>query len=199
MGTMTALENPRHERFAQLVASGVTGSAAYRQVRGKDMPGAGAMAHKWMKKVKGRVKELKDAAEAVQKTATEDKMRRVADEAGEAVARIVGRALSLEEMLAFLALSVITPIGKLDGANMLTHSIETTSMPGPDADAGSLPLHKLKAHDKLKAIELSAKLQGMLVEKVDLNAKVATTPDAILSAVRMSPALRGLPLPSGNS
>lgn len=180
---MAALDNPRHEKFAVLVARGKSPSEAHREVYGSE----GKTAHEGGSKVArrgkvpARIAELKARAGKLEEDATERLIEKKAAQTADAVARIIGAALTQAEMLAFLTNAVITPIGKLDAGSMLTHSIETTSMPGPNADAGSLPLHKLKAQDKLRAIELAAKLQGFLTEKVEVTDK---TPRETLDQIR---------------
>ena len=64
---MPILENPRHERFAQLRASGKTGSDSYRAIAGKDARYADVRADQLMKMsgVRERIEELK--AEAADK------------------------------------------------------------------------------------------------------------------------------------
>jgi hypothetical protein len=58
---MPPLENPRHERFAQLRASGKTGTEAYRTIKGKGAKNADVQADHLMNKpgVRERVEELK--------------------------------------------------------------------------------------------------------------------------------------------
>lgn len=60
-------------------------------------------------------------------------------------------AVSIEEKRNFLARVIRTPIGELDETSDLVHSLEYT-------EHGK----KIKAHDKLKAIELDAKIAGEL-------------------------------------
>jgi hypothetical protein len=61
---MPILENPRHERFAQLRASGKTGSDSYRAIAGKDARYADVRADQLMKMpgVRERIEELKAEA-----------------------------------------------------------------------------------------------------------------------------------------
>ena len=61
---MPILENPRHERFAQLRASGKTGSDSYRAIAGKDARYADVRADQLMKMpgVRERIEELKREA-----------------------------------------------------------------------------------------------------------------------------------------
>jgi hypothetical protein len=58
---MPYLENPRHERFAQLRASGTSGSEAYRTIMGRDARNADVRADQLTSKpgVRERVEELK--------------------------------------------------------------------------------------------------------------------------------------------
>ena len=61
---MGPLKNSRYEKFAQMVASGLTGSEAYRQVAGATAgKNADVLAARWMDSpgVRERVNELKEA------------------------------------------------------------------------------------------------------------------------------------------
>ncbi len=60
---MASLKNVRHEKFAQCVASGLTGADAYRQVRNYTGKEADGNAANWMNRpgVRERVAELKEA------------------------------------------------------------------------------------------------------------------------------------------
>jgi hypothetical protein len=61
---VATLKNSRHEKFAQCVASGLTGSEAYRQVAGATAgKNADVLAARWMDSpgVRERVAELKEA------------------------------------------------------------------------------------------------------------------------------------------
>jgi hypothetical protein len=61
---MPVLENPKHEKFAQLRASGKTGSDSYRGVEGANTRNADVKADQWMKNpdVAARIRELQEAA-----------------------------------------------------------------------------------------------------------------------------------------
>lgn len=54
----------------------------------------------------------------------------------------------------------------------------------------------VKDNDLVSIILADAKLAGELTEKVDVSGRIQTTPEDVLAAVRMSPAIRGLPLPA---
>jgi hypothetical protein len=58
---MPELANIRHEKFAQGVASGLTGAEAYRRVAGSNSKNADVCANDWMKQagVKERIAELR--------------------------------------------------------------------------------------------------------------------------------------------
>ena len=60
---MASLKNVRHEKFAQCVASGLTGADAYRQVMNYTGKEADGNAANWMNRpgVRERVNELKEA------------------------------------------------------------------------------------------------------------------------------------------
>jgi hypothetical protein len=61
---MPVLDNPRHEKFAQLRASGKTGSDAYRGVAGADAKNPDVMADKWQhtSDIAARIAELQAEA-----------------------------------------------------------------------------------------------------------------------------------------
>jgi hypothetical protein len=63
---MPVLDNPRHEKFAQLRASGKTGSDSYRGVAGANAKNPDVMADKWQRapEIAARIKELQAEASA---------------------------------------------------------------------------------------------------------------------------------------
>jgi hypothetical protein len=68
------LDNPAHEAFAQTVAQGINPTQAYREVTGKNNPGAKVMAHRWVTKVNQRVRQIQ-AASATATTLTMQERR----------------------------------------------------------------------------------------------------------------------------
>jgi phage terminase small subunit len=133
--------NPRQERFAQLVAGGMPASRAYRE--------AGYSA-------KGTASEtcaakLLRIAKVASYVAT---LRMEAKEKGETAAY-----LTLEEKRKFLRELVTTPVGDVDEKSPLCQSFKFTK------DG-----HEYKLPDKLRALELDAKLAGEMTEKVEHSA-----------------------------
>lgn len=192
---MPALANKRHEAYAQARARGIEGADAWIAVRPNvSRKTAYGQVCRFAKDaaILQRIAELTAKGADTIAKAVDKLVEEQAGETAKTVARIVGEALTQAEMLAWLSNAVVTPIGNLDGASMLTHSIETTSLPGPEKDAGALPLHKLKAHDKVRCIELAAKLQGFLVEKVEatVDDKRVKPPDERARLLRESIARR---------
>lgn len=63
---MPVLDNPRHEQFGQLRASGKTGSDSYRGVAGANAKNPDVMADKWQRvpEIAARIKELQEEASA---------------------------------------------------------------------------------------------------------------------------------------
>ena len=88
---MLCLSNRRHERFAQLVAKGDSGGAAYRVVCGAKAASAHAAASRLLRiaKVSARIAEIQKAA-------------------------VCASVMTLLEKRQFLALIVRTPIGQID-------------------------------------------------------------------------------------
>lgn len=122
---MALLKNAKHERFAQLIALGEPKGAAYEKVFGKKVP-QNATALLKTPDVVARVQQIRE--EAAKKT-----------------------AISLEEINAFLADIIRTPIGKVNETSPLCQSFKVT-MTGTE----------YKMPDKLRALELAAKLAGYL-------------------------------------
>lgn len=138
---MPALDNPRHERFCQLVAAlkpdGTVRSdmEAYQLAYGCDIEQAHSNA--WRLKadegVNKRISELKQPIL--------DKF-----------------ALTMEESLQFLAKVVRTPAGEVDENHILAQSVKRS----PE---GAVTEVKMPA--KLEALTLNAKLQGWLTDKTE--------------------------------
>jgi len=132
---MPILKNQKHERFAQLVATGMSATEAYRRVYKTTVKVAGSAGGRLLKNV------------GIQQRLTE-----LQQKAAE------GAVMTLQEMLEFLARVRRTPIGEVDERSDLCQSAEYT-------EDG----RKFKMPDKLRAVELSAKLQGLFKEKVEVS------------------------------
>ncbi len=131
---MPILKNQRHERFAQLVATGKSATEAYRKVYKTTVKVAGSAGGRLLKNV-----QIQQRMAELQQKAAE------------------GAVMSLQEKLEYLAAVKRTPIGEVNETSPLCQSVEWT-------ESGK----KLKMPDKLKAIELSAKLQGEFKERVEV-------------------------------
>ena len=144
---MPALDNPRHERFAQLVATAKedgsvrSDTEAYQIAYGCDYDQANANA--WRLKgddgINQRILELKQPIS--------DKF-----------------ALTKDESLQFLADIVRTPIGKIDEMHPLAQAVKRS----PEGN-----VVEVKMPAKLDALTLNAKLQGWLVERQESSVKLA--------------------------
>jgi hypothetical protein len=134
--------NPRQERFAQLVATGMPGGRAYEEagyaVKSPDVAESAAARLLTDVRVSAYVNEVRAAAKAK----------------GEEAAY-----LTLEEKRKFLRDVVTTPIGEVDERNRLAQALKVTR--------GG---REIKLPDKLRALELDAKLAGELKEKVEHSA-----------------------------
>lgn len=157
---MSALKNGKHEKFAQAVAKNENPANTYQNLYGVSEKSSAECASRLTRngKVSARIDELRSRAEQLLTDSLQKRAEKLAD-------IDFGTVLSIAEKRAFLAAVVRTPLGKLDAMSPLIHSLETTGDTGPDAK--DFPINKLKAHDKLRAIELDSKLAGELTEKVD--------------------------------
>lgn len=178
------LKNPRHEAFAQAVASGTSGTEAYRRVYGAK---ANKNAENLACRLSRNVNVRQRVSELQQKSAT-------------------ATTLSLQEKREFLAKLVRTPIGSIDETSELCQAAEYQVSGGlrgrlrrGQADRGNeqgeteVTTVRIKLADKLKAIELDAKLAGEFTEDHRVTLTVQTSPDVVLDTVRtMSPVLAGL-------
>ena len=163
---MPQLDNPRHERFCQLVAKGAYYQAAYGEVYDKSGKSAANMGSKLLEDIgiRNRVKELQ--AEGASDT-----------------------VLTIAAANKYCLDVVTTPVGEVDETSPLCQQYEIT----PEKTKYRMP-------DKLRAIELTMKLQGKLREgnaapapAVNVN---ITLPRSLLDAIQEQ---RRLSLVGGNS
>ena len=148
---MSLLSNPRHERFAQLVATGQSAAEAYRAVYGAK----GKAAENSGSRLLGNVGVSARIAELQQKAAEK-------------------AVLTLVEKREFLRRVVMTAIRDVDERSNLCQSVECT-------DKG----RKFRMPDKLRAIELDAKLAGEFLEQSDVNLTVHASLSAEERAARL--------------
>lgn len=166
---MAQLDNPRHEKFAQGLAKGMTGSKAYRHAYGDQVKAPRQQAHDLLKDtdISRRVKELQGKAAS-------------------------GDVMTLQQEMEYLTKAILTPIDQIDETSIFCQRVK-------HSETG----RELWMVDKLRAMEMLIRLKGeFAAEKVELSGLLKTTSEEVLNAVRMSPALRGLPLPAnvaGNS
>ncbi len=182
---MPVLQNPKHERFAQLAALGNSDTAAYRKAFKCKQSTAETNAY--------RLREIEGVAE------------RIADLQEMAAAKTV---MSLTEKRQYLADIVRACPSEIDGDSPLCQGVEYTVSGGVrgrlrrgNADRGNeetepeVKTVRVKLPDKLKAIELDAKLAGEL--KGDNGTQVSLTvvvshADVLARVRAMSPVLAAL-------
>lgn len=142
---MPILKNQKHERFAQLIATGVSATEAYTKVYRKKGKVAGSAGGRLLKNVgiQQRLSELQQKAETK-------------------------AVLTLAEKREFLRRVVMTPVGEVDQDSDLcqeyTKRFEAGGETNPDFE-----VVKIKTPCKLKALELDAKLAGEFKEKVEVS------------------------------
>jgi hypothetical protein len=136
---MASLKNVRHEKFAQCVASGLTGADAYRQVMNYTGKEADGNAANWMNRpgVRERVNELK-----------EENSRKP--------------TLSREQTIEFLCNVISTSAAKVDADSPLVQSAEfvdgkPVKLRIPDKIAAVKELTKMCGWAQPNRIELSAR------------------------------------------
>ena len=136
---MKPLKNARHEKFAQAVATGEAASRVYGRIYGKQSPSqAEASASRLLRNVKVAA--------------------RVAEIRGSVDAEALADCLlTLRAKREFLAAVVWAAPGELDEKSPLVQSFKLT-------DGG----REIRLCDKLRAIELDAKLAGEFREQVEI-------------------------------
>lgn len=140
------LDNPRHEAFCVYYAECGCAASAYRRAYGKR-----SSIDKSVRNCAARLLAdvgIKNRIRSLRKK-IDDKREEVA-------------FLSLKEKRQFLAEVVRTPVGQVDGQSKLCQSVKLTET-----------LTEYKMPDKLRALELDAKLAGELTEKVEHSGSVA--------------------------
>lgn len=159
------LDNPQHEKFAQLVASGVDVSVAYGKVYPKAARiSVGSAGCRLFKIVHPRIKLL----QAASATST---------------------VMNMQERREFLARAKRAFIHKLDFEKDGDLIQEITRTEGSKGEAG---IEKFKLPGKLECVMADAKLAGELTDTVNVNLRQPLTPEQILAAVQRSPALAAL-------
>ena len=136
---MASLKNVRHEKFAQCVASGLTGADAYRQVMNYTGKEADGNAANWMNRpgVRERLNELK---EANSRKAT----------------------LSREQIIEFLCKAVTTSAANVEADSSLVQSAEfvdgkPVKLKIPDKIAAVKELVRICGWSQPARVELSAR------------------------------------------
>ena len=144
---MASLKNVRHEKFAQCVASGLSGAEAYRQAAEYSGKQADGNAANWMKRpgVRERIAELKEA-----------NSRRA--------------TLSREQTIEFLCSVILASAAKVDVDSSLVQSAEfengqPVKLRIPDKIAAVKELTKMCGWAQPNRIELSAR--DTLAEFID--------------------------------
>ena len=141
---MPVLRNARHERFCQLLASGKSAVAAYREAAGKraGKPENDHVHSAEWKRARGVRERLRELMEANSKRST----------------------LTREEALMFLTRVIMTPAGDVGPHDSLCQSHKVTSGDGWE-------VHEVKVPDKLGAVmQLSRMCNWNSPEEVRLSA-----------------------------
>lgn len=146
---MAALENPKHEAFAQAVAEGASAAEAYRRAYKASVPTAETNGPKLLRdnaQVELRAVELK----AIQSEIIEKQFR-----------------MSREDVIQGLVEVWKTPIGEIKESHQLCQEYSFT--PGMHGDA-----YKYKMPSKLDALEKLIKMAGWYApEKVEVSGGIA--------------------------
>jgi hypothetical protein len=131
------LDNPRHEKFARYVAQGLSDSESYRKAF--DCSIECAYSNAWL------IRENEGVQARIKYLLTQSAQKLV---------------LTLAEKRAFLRDAVLTSVGTVDESSPLAQSVETEELQSKDDI--KIVRKKVKIVDKLKALELDAKLAGEL-------------------------------------
>lgn len=158
------LANPQHEKFAQLIASGVESQEAYSTVfTNASKASANSAGPRLFAKVRPRVRWLQSQSA----TAT---------------------TLNMQERREFLARAVRIKLHELD----LTKDgdlVQEIDYRGEEEGGG---IKKLKLPGKRECVMDDAKLAGELVDKSEVKVTMPVSPADILAAQRRMPELQGL-------
>ena len=149
---MPVLKNARHERFAQIVASGKTQADAYRTVFPSSRKWKDSAVHvkgsELAGKVKGRIDELLQA------------------KADDGIA-------TREELARFLTKTVRTPVGDVDDKSDLAQEVEVRA-------SGDGVTTRVKMPSKIAAASELAKLRGYYApEQVQTTIRIEPDPDTL--------------------
>lgn len=157
---MAVLKNQRHERFAQLIASGKAASEAYGEVYDRVGRVAETSGSRLMRnvKVQERIVELQEKA---------------ADES----------VLTLREIQQFLAAVVRGAVGEVGPDSPLCQEYTKRFEAGGESSS-DYEVVKIKVPCKLKAVELSAKLSGFLTEKREVTVESKASPVELESRLK---------------
>lgn len=156
------LKNPSHERFAQLVAAGINQTDAYQVVFNPD--------------------KRETAHSAASRLLRENKFPEVVERVRSLQRRSAeAEVMTLIEKRQFLRQVVMTPIAQVDANSILCHTNEITTHV---KDGLVTTNEKTKTFDKLKAIEIDAKLAGELAPEDDgKNATIPANMEVIINLV----------------
>jgi hypothetical protein len=136
---MPTLSNPKHEQFAQWIVAGKTQIEAYELCYGNRSKGANSNASKLKDKpnISARIIELRTV--------------------------IIGHlpVLTLEKKRGYLLKAVETPIGQIDETSPLCQSYKVTTR--TDRDGTKIEEKHFESVNKLKALEIDAKLAGEFI------------------------------------
>jgi len=175
---MPALENQRHEAFAQALAKGMSADEAYVKAGFKANRG-NASRLKANENVASRVEEI---------------VNRGAEKAGLTVAKVLDELARIgfsDLRKAFTAGgSLLNPEEWDDGTAAAISSVEVVTRPTGEKDQDGRAViehvHKIKLWDKNSALEKIAKHLGMFVERVDLSNSDGTLAPAPIDASKLS-------------
>lgn len=151
---MTQAEQDKYERFAQLVATGMDATNAHRRVYASKGTTSETSGCKLKKKLTERIAEIRKGVERHLAAIGEV-------EAAKAETALIPLFLSQERSLSLLAGIALTPIGEIDEKSPLCQSVKYKVAPGKQGREG-YQLLEYRMPDKIRAIELHAKLMGWL-------------------------------------
>lgn len=162
------LTNQKHEKFCRLYATSNDAAGSYKRAYKNDS-------------------DYRTNASNASRLLKNDNVLNRIDEIRQECAKdeMPGVHLNMAERRAFLALLVRTPIRQINADSILCQSWKVITGEFTSSEEFKIP-------DKLRAIELDAKLAGELSDTVNVNLRQPLTPEQILAAVQRSPALAAL-------